>query len=178
MWCNSGYCVGSSSMLSTLGEDGETYKQVRITSRKVGDKIESRDKHNRRAPAEVTGLHRSTARGEYVRVVAHPQERKAGKLPHQLRALGINRPNHHLEVEVTPHHTFPICGGGEKMAMRLKAGDCLFTIDGEASVASAHRVPAPASTETFTVELEQGRKVFVANGILTHAGTLPRGGGA
>ena len=94
--------------------------------------------------AQITALPHGPATGEFVEVATD---------------------NGHA-VKVTPHHTFPACGGGEVQAHELKAGDCLHTADGERKVKHATKVPATG--ETYTIEVEHG-KVVMADGILTHA---------
>jgi hypothetical protein len=96
--------------------------------------------------AQITALPHGPATGEYVEVATS---------------------NKH-SVKVTPHHTFPACGGGEVQAHKLKAGDCLHTADGESKVAHATKVRATG--ETYTIEVEHGN-VVVAGGIVTHSRT-------
>jgi hypothetical protein len=154
MMCE-GSCVSSTSTVSALQANGKTFKDVPITSLKVGDKVESRDKDHKRASATVMELPHSTASTDFIHI--------------SMENTWGNQPSKH-QVRATPHHTFPTCTSELKQAHELKSGDCLIVAGGaKATVAAAKRVPSKVGEMTYSVVLEEGHDVIVAGGILSHA---------
>jgi hypothetical protein len=131
--CNS-MCLSSMSSISQLQADGKTFKEVPITSLKVGDMVESRDANMKPVAAKVTLLPHNDATTGYVAV--------------HLAGHAGSKAAHPAPVTATPHHTFPLCGGEVKTAKDLHAGDCLNTVEGPRKVSHTEHVPAAAGEQT------------------------------
>jgi len=131
-----GMCVSSASTVSALQPGGKSYKEMPITSLKVGDLVESRDVEHKVVPGTVASiLHTPSRNKEFIAV---SMQNKWGNQPSKT-------------LLATPHHTFPTCNdvGETKAAQHLKAGDCLHVAGGKkATVEHVARVPAKAGEET------------------------------
>ena len=161
-----GVCVSSTSTVTAMTTANPKAHTLPISELAIGDKVLAATSRGKHVFEEVEGLPhgKSPASEHFVELAVA----RAGS-PAQV-------------VRATPHHTFPACSHGHTSqitttkAKDFKAGDCVMTEHGKATVTSAAMTPAAKDEEAYTIELKgKGSSLVAVNGIFTHASPADMG---
>jgi len=150
---SAGTCYHHTSTATRLANNGIDTAHVPLTELAVGHRILALDHHARPTFAQIQALPFGPDEGPYDRIVM------ADKAKH--------------ELTVTLHHMFDACASkhnqGAIQAMDLRAGDCLHTTDGKATVYSTKHVAPMAGDETYSIKLAGVIGTVAIGGVFTHA---------
>jgi hypothetical protein len=159
----SGACYHHTSTVTRVAANGIDTAQVPLTELQVGHRILALDQHANHTFAKIEALPHGPAAEPYVHIDI------ACKARHELLA--------------TPHHTFDAfvseTNDRERVAKRysvriveakdLKAGDCLRTTEGVATIHSIKLVASKDSDVTYSTKLAGNVGTVAIGGVFTHA---------
>lgn len=172
-----GSCFSGDSTVLARHPETRTTVSKQISELKAGDEVVSVNHFREKQFSKVVQLPHSKSSGDFIdiKVVS------SAEVP----AL--------MQLRATEHHTFPKCSASsagtlEQQARHLRAsspqanedrstwkagelkpGDCLLTLEGEGTVASAERAAASPTDATYTVQLEGSENLLIVGGVVTHA---------
>jgi len=169
---SSGWCYHHTSTVTRLGNNGQGTVQVAMTEVKEGDRILALDHHARPTFAKVAEVLHGPAAEPFMQVTM------ADSAKHELKA--------------TLHHTFDSCVTKQQSsqaadasfsanvihAKDLKAGDCLHTAEGKATVHSVKHIEPTAGDFVYSIKFFGNIGTVAVGGVFTHAmGHVPLLGG-
>jgi hypothetical protein len=149
---STGTCYHHTSTVTRLAPGSRGVVQVPLTDVTRGQRVLALDHSGKPIFAKVEDLPHGPAEESYVHIVM------AGKAKHELK--------------VTLHHTFDACLSKQHpviRAMDLRAGDCLHTTEGRATVHSAMHVASRDGDETYSIKLAGDVGTVAIGGVFTHA---------
>ena len=141
-----GNCYSGDSTVNALAVDtNDMYMNVAVADVRPGYRVLAATSgyHSTPAFAAVKEVRVSPATAPYltITVVANEKSKNEGnEVDTKKKKTEKKKESSRVDtLRATEHHTFPTCSGATVPALRLKVGDCLHTVHGQAAIATIER---------------------------------------